>query len=205
LLAAGRRHDVRAIKWELDQIEEINHRNETGQSLLWCAAVQDSTELVEMLLARGANPDLGTSNGSTPLQFAAISQKASAPQIADLLVTHGARIEAPYPFTAQRPLQMAAYSGNLDIVRLLIAQGASVDARDTNGFTPLLSTVVDPRYPKSLDVVKLLVAHGADVNARSHNGWTVWYRTGLRRKSEGQRELRCRRDIKALLAAKGAH
>jgi ankyrin repeat protein len=65
--------------------------------------------------------------------------------------------------TGDLPLVRAARSGNLEIVRLLIEHGATVDiGKESGDRTPLLEAAGQGH----VDVVKLLISKGADVNAR---------------------------------------
>lgn len=61
------------------------------------------------------------------------------------------------------PLVVAAWRGNLQIVKLLVEHGADVNAgRETGGRTPLLEAAGQGHA----EVVEFLIAKGADVNAR---------------------------------------
>jgi ankyrin repeat protein len=66
----------------------------------------------------------------------------------------------------QTPLHSAATPGADSVVQLLLERGADVDARDVNGYTPLMDA-------DSLAVVKLLLAAGADATAVDDGGMTV--------------------------------
>ena len=66
----------------------------------------------------------------------------------------------------QTPLHVAAQCGLVGAVRGPLADGADVDARCYNAFTPL-HLADDP------EVVKLLVGHKADVNARGVSGTAI--------------------------------
>ena len=83
--------------------------------------------------------------------------------IVELLITHGADVNARDEY-GDTPLHDAAYYGApVDFVELLIAHGADVNARNESGDgTPLHSAIPGG----SLIVAELLLAHGADVNAR---------------------------------------
>lgn len=54
----------------------------------------------------------------------------------------------------------------IDIAKLLIAHGATIDIRDHDGETPLLVNTY------KFSIVKLLIDNGADVNIRSYSGRT---------------------------------
>lgn len=64
------------------------------------------------------------------------------------------------------PLMYAAIYSNAEIVKLLIEQGADVNAKTPTGTTALMLAVGD------LEKVRLLLKKGADVNARSVTGRT---------------------------------
>jgi len=62
-------------------------------------------------------------------------------------------------------LMSAAFKGHDEIVKLLIAKGADVNAKVDKGFTALMLSLV--KYP---DVAKTLIKKGADVNAAITEG-----------------------------------
>ena len=69
------------------------------------------------------------------------------------------------------PLSRAVGVGFKDIVELLIAKGADVNAKDNWNWTPLHSAVYGHK-----DIVELLITEGANVNARDGGGRTpLWY------------------------------
>ncbi len=67
------------------------------------------------------------------------------------------------------PLKSAAMTGNKEITKILLDNGADVNATDYTGCTPLFSAVnhADREY------VKMFIEAGADVNARDDYGHTV--------------------------------
>jgi ankyrin repeat protein len=66
---------------------------------------------------------------------------------------------------------MAVDNGLLEVTRILIERGAIINARDSNGRTPLLPIfhnkpgTFDDTY---FDVVRYLLEHGADVDAQAN-------------------------------------
>jgi len=58
-------------------------------------------------------------------------------------------------------LHDAAESGNIDVVRTLVSQGANVNAKDKDGRTPLYWAACN----RNVEVIQFLVSQGANVNA----------------------------------------
>ncbi len=67
------------------------------------------------------------------------------------------------------PLHTAAKNREIERVMMLIDQGADVNARDSQGRTPLMMT-------RSEVVAQLLTEHGADMNAKDPRGHTALMR-----------------------------
>ena len=68
--------------------------------------------------------------------------------------------------SANTPLHAAAYRGHTEVVELLVAHRADVNARDVRGWIPL-HVAVDQGHTQ---VAELLIARGANVNARMKGG-----------------------------------
>ena len=75
----------------------------------------------------------------------------------------------------ETPLHWAARNGHKDVVEVLLANGAGVNAKDSSGFTPL-HMAASTRWVGAVqghkDVVEVLLANGADVNAKDSSGFT---------------------------------
>ena len=61
------------------------------------------------------------------------------------------------------------YSPNADYIRVLISEGADVNARSTDGSTPLMIAAWKSSTP---EIVQLLLEKGAELEARNTAGWT---------------------------------
>src|SRR5262249_47537911 len=143
--------------------------DEMGDTALNCAVVQEKREIVEFLLAHGADPNIPNQNGLTPLEQASSRGKETALALVKLLLAHGAQVN-PTNATDYRipPLEWAVGSDNLEVVNLLLEHGASVKAANKNGDTPLHRAA----SRCDLEIAETLIKHGADVNARITGGST---------------------------------
>lgn len=74
---------------------------------------------------------------------------------------------------SEQAIHLAARRGHLAMVKLLLDRGASPDARDSQGATPLFETS-DPA------IAKLLIARGAKVSARDSDGIQPIHRAATR-------------------------
>uniref|UniRef100_UPI0037E96708 ankyrin repeat and SAM domain-containing protein 6-like n=1 Tax=Semicossyphus pulcher TaxID=241346 RepID=UPI0037E96708 len=69
------------------------------------------------------------------------------------------------------PLMMAAVSGQLEVVQLMVEKKADIDKQDgVHGWTALMQAT----YHGNKDIVKYLLSQGADVNLRAKNGYTAF-------------------------------
>lgn len=66
------------------------------------------------------------------------------------------------------PINSAAENGHIEIVKLLLANGADITVQDAKGWTPLNSAA----WGGHLEVVKLLLENGADFTVPSNDYWT---------------------------------
>lgn len=153
--------DTDATKRLLEGGAKVDAKDAEGQTPLRYAAREGHAEVVELLLAKGANAD-GKGSGDTPLLDALWRRHVD---VATVLVNHGARIEGEHSVSRMSPLHMAAQDGLTELVRLMIAKGARVNARDNAGNTAL-------HYAPGADIAQFLLSNGADVNVKSRSGST---------------------------------
>jgi truncated hemoglobin YjbI len=113
-------------------------RRFSGRTLLHFASGAGCVEVVALLLRLGTNPDMLDRGGHTPL-YCVANECASetGPPVVRLLLRAGADANACGGVTRATPLHMAARRGYVEIARALLDGGASVQARDTKGDTPL--------------------------------------------------------------------
>ena len=106
--------------------------------LMYYATCGNRADVVRLLLAHGAEPDLREGDGLTPLHRAVFR---GFYDVAVLLLDGGADVNArsvqneceDFTLWDRTPLIQAAVNGHVDVVRLLLRRGAALDARDCNG------------------------------------------------------------------------
>ena len=134
------------------------------------AVANNDLKAVTALLAQGADANV-KSNVGVPVLLVAI-RRESAP-IVEALLKSGADPNVRDVDTDLTPLLEAI--GRVDIVKLLLAAGADVNAASRKeydllrGMTPLMLAALDG----SEDLVQLLLDKGADVNAKAPDGATA--------------------------------
>ncbi|HEY7376441.1 MAG TPA: ankyrin repeat domain-containing protein [Polyangia bacterium] len=116
-----------------------------------------------LLVNSGADPNVPTP-AFTPLGAAATVGDLA---LADALIAHGAAMNDTS--TGESALHAAIAEGHPDVVKLLIARGANVNARNMSQLTPLHFVA---RYTRDRSLAELLIQHGADVNAKERDGHT---------------------------------
>jgi ankyrin repeat protein len=131
----------------------------TKTTLLHKATTENDKQEVERLLKEGANVNSKNSDGETPLH------KAVSAEMAELLISAGADMEAIEDHENFTPLRQASANGALDVVKTLISRGAKVDSADKNGSTALHWAVAFGNLP----VAELLLSKGANPNAKAAN------------------------------------
>lgn len=130
LCAAARRNRPRVVKWLLDQGTDINSRKENTQQSALCLAVYgQASEVVDLLLERGAELDR-TNIECDPL-IAAVQDNHL--EIAQKLLAHGADPDFTYTIDngeTRSPLSYAEELGFNEMVRLLREHGSEDTPED---------------------------------------------------------------------------
>lgn len=147
----------------LDEGGAVDALDFRGSTLLIQAARTGQTEVVALLLARGANPAVRSGAGESAISLAAMNGHLDT---VEAFITAKAPLEVP---NAWSPLHYAAYMGHEAIVKRLLGAGAQVDARADNGATALMLAA----RGGYLAIVEQLLDAGADVCLRSDRGLTA--------------------------------
>ncbi|KAJ5610667.1 hypothetical protein N7510_007386 [Penicillium lagena] len=154
---------------------DINVWNKQGETLLHeQARYSFSIALASKLLEQGANIEARTSQGHTPLQYAAMSGNKV---MFYYLLNRGAKIDVETA-KGETLLHMTPPVNQecIDILKTGLDEGLNVSARSSQGWTPLHETVytgtgaINLESDRTADYIRLLIKHGASINECSASG-----------------------------------
>jgi ankyrin repeat protein len=152
------RHEM--IRFLLKNGAKINAMSRGGWTPLDYAAWKGREETAKLLIELGADVNATSVGGRTPLHTAA--QCGHAKMVA-FLIAKGAD-----EYSIQTAMYAPAVYGYLDVIKVLMANGASVDVNSRNGERPLHGAA----FNGQLEAARLLIEKGADVNAPDVTGQT---------------------------------
>ncbi len=137
---AIQRGDRTALSRLLDSGIEPTVTDNAGVPALMLATLFGDVATVEQLLKRGGNPNQTDTVGATALMWA-------VPDIEKVrrLIAAGANVNARSSNLERTPLLIAAgYPGTVDLLKLLLAHGADLRAKDASGLTALGLALLAP-------------------------------------------------------------
>jgi ankyrin repeat protein len=154
-------------KYLLDEGASLEKPSTKNAFPIHAAVRTGHVEMVKLLLDYGASIETLDKDGRSALGCAALegcSEYSDWREKVNLLVDRGAKFEAANMVS---PLYLAAIEGHVEMVHLLLAKGATVDA-ESHGWSPLVAAASRGH----LDAAKVLLANGAKVDAYSTTHWS---------------------------------
>lgn len=158
------------VAWLLDNNADVNCRTETqrgypgAETPLYMAVDRNQLETVRLLLVKGANPNLKSSDGTSALDCAAFSGNMD---LVALLVENGASVNGRGD---SNPLLMALNGRHLDVARYLVKRGAKSNSKIPPFGASLLNFTGGCKWVAGID---FLLSLGLDVNEQDKEGNTA--------------------------------
>jgi ankyrin repeat protein len=163
VVVAVKTGDVSSVRALVQRKADVNARETDGTTALHWAVRVAAQPTVDILIKAGADVNAVNRYGVTPL---AVAAKAGNAAMLETLLTSGARVkdaEAGLP-EGQTLLMHAARVGDVAALRLLLAAGSVVDARETRtGTTAIMWAATEDRAA----AVRLLAEAGATLDVVS--------------------------------------
>ncbi len=199
--------DYNEFKRILESGVDVNSvdKDKYGNTALHYAAYKNKTEIVKLLLSKGANVNAVSINKETPLHLACFYGNK---EVIELLLAAGANVNA-VRIDGWTPLHVAADIENISITKLLLTAGADITIKNNEGKTafyyaeePELKALLDPKIAlfkafstSKYKEVKRVLESGVDVNSVDEDGNTVLHYAAYNDETE----------IAELLLSKGAN
>ena len=208
LIFAVRQGSFDSVRALADAKADVNHTSGDGSSPLLVAVLNGRYDIARYLIGKGANVSLANQKGWTPLYLAVkhrTNETGTVPippntdQALDfikLILDLGAPVNTRLAYETEvhvashvfwlkeegaTPLFRAAYGGDAEVMKLLLAHGADPSISTKDHTTPLmalagvgftLGLVHHRSHQEDMEALHLLLELGADVNAANDQGMT---------------------------------
>ncbi|GMH70123.1 hypothetical protein TrLO_g431 [Triparma laevis f. longispina] len=144
--------------------EIVNSKNNMGLTPLHTAIVHNNLSCAELLLA--SSPELIHQRALldlTPLHLACMSIGGSNQAFVDCLLAAGAKVNDQTNDQCISPLHFAAAVNAAPVVGALLRSGACINAKDSNGYTPIHVCALNGSVTSAM----LCVQEGGDLTVKS--------------------------------------
>jgi ankyrin repeat protein len=167
-------NDIEAVKNLLAEGADIDEQVEVGgagtMTPLLAACFYRYDDMAKLLISKGADINIKTATGQTPLMFACYHSE----EIAKLLVSKGAEINVKDGTGAFSICISAIMDGGVSttLAEFLLSKGANVDETNTSGPVAGYTCLMIAARNKKPELVKFLIKNKANVNAKAKDGST---------------------------------
>ena len=129
------------------------------------ASAEGHIKIIKLLIERGADVNITTTNRGTALMAASLYRHLD---VVRLLLDNGADVNSK---NNEEGDSVLSHTLSPEVAELLIDRGADVNARNKEGITPLMGSTSAIGHHKK--IIELLLDKGADVNARDNSGMSA--------------------------------
>jgi len=171
IVAAARAADWKQVRSLIESEPEtdVNAADGFGATALHVAAAEGNRDMAAFLLNHGAKVNMPDRDGATPLYAACLSGKNLETVrflLGEFASVHSRKTRAA---GSEVPLFAAVRGGNVEIVGLLLSEGANPNDTSRSGETPLFFAV----RGENVEMIRLLLSKGANPNAVSASRTSV--------------------------------
>ena len=161
LLSTCQSNNLTAVQESLAQGADVNAKDQAGYTPLLYAVTAGNLQMTELLLEKGAHQDVNDSQGRCPV---IIAVQTGNVQLLQKLAGAGGDLGHRHVITrgdARTPLHIAVQNQDIPMVKYLLSQKVSMEARNIDFESPLMLAAMTG----NLEMVKLLVENGANMYA----------------------------------------
>ena len=161
-----------AVQLLLKYGADVNAKRDDLWTPLHLAFHVRKLKAARILLIHAADVNARTSDGQAPLHLLSKREprqdEDEGSDVANQLLERGANVNEKDNYNAT-PLHLASYYRRLEIVRVLLDNGANIDMENDLGKTALQIAIMGNGHAQGngVGVARLLLAHGAEAYARS--------------------------------------
>lgn len=164
--------NIQQVAEYLDNGLPVETADRHNWTLLSHAAYHEATDILKLLLKRGAKVDAPSVGSRTPLMIA--SAQVFGDRNVHALLSARANVNARSA-DGMTPLLYAVTEQAGNNVEILLGAGAEINAQNHEGNTALIIAT----KTRSIDVIKKLLDYGADVNIKNKKGRTALIEAGF--------------------------
>ena len=143
---------------------------DVGEYLPICQAIKcHSLSLIKFLVEKGAQIKIYDRNNNTPLIYAILE--------GDILIIQyfiDSGIDVNYSYNNQLPLEIAIRWSRLEVVKLLVKNGANIDKNITDYYGKEISILGYAIQYNEVEIVDYLISQGAKLNFKNSNNETLY-------------------------------
>ncbi|XP_022778539.1 uncharacterized protein LOC111320115, partial [Stylophora pistillata] len=163
---------IEAVNCLLEHGADPSLKGQDGWSLLHFAAQSGNVTIIDTMLSKGLNIDSrGETRGLTPLLVSLKNDKLEA---AKHLIVKGANVSLKFK-AEMNALSIAAITGSVAAIKMLLPHGFYIDSRDADGNTPSLMAA----KCGNTEALNYLLAKGADPLLQNNNEFGLLHLAAL--------------------------
>ena len=159
--------DCKTVSWLVEQGVDVNYCDNTGFTVVHCAAQRGNLAALKILHDNGANIHEVMNNGLNSIMLALLGTRNF--EIVSWLIKQGVDVNCCQKDDSTA-IHFAAEEGCLDILKLLHKHGANIHQVTNEGTNPIMAATLGTG---DCDSVSWLIEQGADINHCDQNNCTA--------------------------------
>jgi len=155
-------------------VASINKKNSFGHTAFTLACSYSTEKVVELLLSY-EDIDINTETSAKKYALGILYGRNMQKLVKKIIISERCDLDQFRGFNGRTILIWAIDKEDMEIIKLLVEYGASIDIQDNSGLTALMRTVDNVFKIKhyKLEILNLLIEKGANLDLQTHQGKTA--------------------------------